>query len=62
MKPAARRRPCRLFIVLVFFTGVLAACGQYGDLYLPPEQAQHKKEQPAATDSQQDEDPPQAEE
>jgi predicted small lipoprotein YifL len=62
MKPATRCRPCRLFIALIFFAGVLAACGQYGDLYLPPEQTPQKKEQPAGSDSRQDEDAPQVEE
>jgi predicted small lipoprotein YifL len=57
MKIFRIRRHGYLAGALLALIASLSACGQYGDLYLPEEQPQHKKAQPDTTDHGTDEQP-----
>jgi len=55
MKVFFRSWRCCAAALLLVVTGLLSACGQYGDLYLPEKHP--AQQQPDAADGQQDKQP-----
>ncbi len=56
MQPHLAPKYCCAFAILLGGAGLLSACGQYGDLYLPEKQPPSQ-----TTDKPQDKDPQQTE-